>query len=287
MINLVEGHNRKIFHGGYLLQVIVVHGLCLWCLLAQFDWFLAISSTLIALSMAYAMGIFHHMQLTHNSFQSHRLVTYIGVLWGTLSWRGPFAPPLKYVAGHTVHHAYADTEFDPHTPTDGLFHAFMGWFWKLPFGLYKREHYLNYVPKRLLDDNVLRWMDKNCNFIQFVWALLAFALGGWIYVGYFVGVKTVVVLWGANAVDVINHTHGYRNFETADQSTNSFVMAAIHLGGAISWHNNHHAEPDYFTVKMNWWEIDAHYSFLKILEKLGLASNIKKKVYLKNDLEVL
>jgi stearoyl-CoA desaturase (delta-9 desaturase) len=55
-------------------------------------------------------------------------------------------------------------------------------------------------------------------------------------------------------------------------------MGIVHLGGAISWHNNHHAHPAYFYVKRKWWEFDAHYMTLRILESLGAVSNIKVKI---------
>ena len=59
------------------------------------------------------------------------------------------------------------------------------------------------------------------------------------------------------------------------KSTNSFLMAGIHLGGAISWHNNHHAHQEYFTVKKNWWEFDIHHIFLRLLQRFGLVWDIK------------
>ena len=77
-----------------------------------------------------------------------------------------------------------------------------------------------------------------------------------------------------NAVDVINHTIGYRAYETKDHSTNSFIMAAVHLGGAISWHNNHHGHQHYFSVKKNWWEFDVHHQFLKFLSLFGLTWDV-------------
>ncbi len=73
---------------------------------------------------------------------------------------------------------------------------------------------------------------------------------------YGVFVKSFLLIYLANAVDVINHTIGYRSYETEDHSTNSLLMFAFHLGGAISWHNNHHAHQGYFSVKSHWWEVD-------------------------------
>lgn len=87
--------------------------------------------------------------------------------------------------------------------------------------------------------------------------------------------KTILTFYLVNAVDVVNHTVGYRAYETTDQSTNSFIMAILHGGGAISWHNNHHAHMGYFTVKKNWWEFDLHHQLLRLLGLFGLVTDIK------------
>ncbi len=109
-----------------------------------------------------------------------------------------------------------------------------------------------------------RWLDGNVHLLQLAWAVFLFIAGGasgywtsdhfdkqramgWMVYGVFA--KTLFVIYLANIVDLINHGPGYRNYETRDRSSNSFIMAMVHLGGAISWHNNHYARPDYFSVK--------------------------------------
>ncbi len=239
---------------------------------------------------AYSMGIFHHMMLTHDSFRSKKWIMYLGSLLGTLTWRGPFSGPLKYVAMHVVHHEYSDRERDPHSPIHGLFFSFMGWFWRMSPPFLNEAQYLVFVPERIRHDKVLRFMDRHVHGLQAFWGLLCFTIGciiefksgiraqllaGFSFVLYGVFVKSMLVIWMADTVDLINHTIGYRNFETQDHSTNSFIMAAVHLGGAISWHNNHHAQADFFSVKARWWEIDVHYRFLQFLSFMGLVWDIK------------
>lgn len=286
-MKLIKNHNRAVFKPWTLAQMLFVHLGAVAVMIYHLSWTHFLIGFAVAAVTGYAMGIFHHMQLTHKSFESKSWITYMGSLFGALSWRGPFAPPLKYVAMHRVHHVYSDTEYDPHTPEKGLFFAFMGWQWKPPFGLDEWKQYQLHIPEYLKKDRVLVFIDKYTNALQFVLMGLSFGVGylwnigmspwmhGLVCVGYFVCVKSLIVIWGGNAVDLINHTMGYRSFETSDKSTNSLWMAAIHLGGAISWHNNHHAHPGYFYVKSRWWELDVHYLFLRVLQSVGLVSNIK------------
>ena len=92
---------------------------------------------------------------------------------------------------------------------------------------------------------------------------------------YGVVVKTLIIVYAANLVDLINHTVGYRNYETGEHSTNSMIMGIVHLGGAISWHNNHHARPKYFSVKKQWWEFDAHRLMIQLFSLFGAVRNIQ------------
>ncbi len=280
-MTLVENHNRQTFVLSNLIQVLVIHLVAIAIAPFYFTWGALLFAVVTLFLFGYSMGIFHHMYLTHRSFKCARWVEQLGSLFGTLTWRGPFAPPIQYVAMHKIHHAYSDTELDPHTPTKGVFFALMSWFWQMPYGFTRSELYSKYVPE-MANDSWYVFLDRNTNLLQLAWGVLCF-LGGWAFgdiengvrfLLYGVFVRALFTLYLINAVDLINHTIGYRSYETKDNSTNSFIMAAVHLGGAISWHNNHHAHQHYFTVKARWWEFDVHHRFLQVLSKFGWVSDI-------------
>jgi len=42
----------------------------------------------------------------------------------------------------------------------------------------------------------------------------------------------------------------------------------------LGWHNNDHEDPSSASVQHRWWEIDISYYEIKLLEKLGLASDV-------------
>lgn len=276
----LESFSSKSFQGVYLIEAVVVHAGAVASLFF-FTWKALLFAFGSAALFAYSMGIFHHMLLTHWSFDCHPALRRVGGLLGTLTWRGPFSGPVRYAAIHKVHHAFSDTAADPHSPREGLFHAMMGWFWWHSSRFRDFESYAPMV-KRVSQDPWLSWMDRRVLGLQVLWGVVCF-VGGWVfgdlenglrYLLFGVFVKTVIVLYAANAVDLINHTVGYRNFDTDDTSTNSLLMFALHLGGAISWHNNHHAHAGYFSVKSRWWEWDAHLLVLRFLSLFGWVSNI-------------
>lgn len=283
---------RRAFVPMYFWQMVAIHIVVFTVAPFYFTWTRFALAFGIAMWTGHAVGIFHHMLLTHRSFKVVKPLEYLGALIGTLSWRGPMAAPIRYVAMHRIHHIYSDREPDPHSPIHGIWHALLGWFWYFPQVFVDIKGYQKFTGD-IANDRFLRFLDRNVNALQVAFGIVLFALGGIIpslikgqlsfdlesAVGimvYGIFVKSILVIYLSNAVDVVNHTVGYRNYETGDTSTNSALMGVIHLGGAISWHNNHHAHPAYFKVKAQWWEIDIHHRLLQALEFVGLASDIKE-----------
>jgi stearoyl-CoA desaturase (delta-9 desaturase) len=289
---LVEGHERVVFVPANLIQVVVVHAVVLAAAPYFFTWRAFLFDTVSVVTFLYALGIGHHMLLTHRSFRCPLWAERLGSLLATLTWRGPFAGPVRYVATHRIHHAYSDTPLDPHTPVTGVWHAMMSWFWNMPQGLVDPATYSTYAAD-LDADPWHRFCDRNVHRLQLGWGIFCFALGtwgphflvgssGWLngvrFVVYGVFVKTLSCFYIGNVVDWINHAPhpgSYRNYDTGDRSSNSWLLLAIHWGGVVSWHNNHHAHPAYFTVKRRRWEVDVHYILLRMWEKLGLVWGIR------------
>jgi stearoyl-CoA desaturase (delta-9 desaturase) len=65
---------------------------------------------------------------------------------------------------------------------------------------------------------------------------------------------------------------GYRNFETRDDSRNSWWVALLTFGEG--WHNNHHAHPTSARHGLAWYEFDISWITLKVLSALGIATAV-------------
>jgi fatty-acid desaturase len=99
------------------------------------------------------------------------------------------------------------------------------------------------------------------------------AIGGWTMVLWGIFLRTV---WGWHSTWLVNSaTHGWgtRRFETRDDSTNNPLIAMITFGEG--WHNNHHAQPSSARHGLAWYEFDQNWLTIKLLEKLGLAKDIR------------
>jgi stearoyl-CoA desaturase (delta-9 desaturase) len=93
------------------------------------------------------------------------------------------------------------------------------------------------------------------------------------------------MLWipvtAAGVINGIGHFWGYRNFACKDASRN-IVPWGILIGGE-ELHNNHHAYGTSAKLSSQWYEFDIGWLYIRILEKLRLATVRKVAPQLKFD----
>lgn len=200
-----------------------------------------------------------HRHYSHKSFEFKNgfLKTFFTLL-ALLAGRGS---TLGWTYIHRIHHAYSDTDKDPHSP------AILG------FKLFGFSHY-----KKLEEENfkfflVKDLMTKDHLFYHKYYFLLILSLiiGLGIinievlYFGYIVPCFLVQV--SQNIFNYFGHVKGYRNYNTKDNSKNNPYLFPLILGEC--WHNNHHANPKSYTTK----EISTEYDPLRYFIKL--VGNVK------------
>jgi stearoyl-CoA desaturase (delta-9 desaturase) len=179
-----------------------------------------------------------------------------------------FLNPRAYAIMHRMHHAYSDTEKDPHSPH--YFKSMFRMMWKT------KDYYLDLLlrrvePEKGFDKNIPEWpaFDRFANLwtLRFVWAglytlyYIEFATQPWMFL-----LLPVHFLMGPIHGGIVNwfgHTYGYRNFEdTGDQSRNSLVVDFLTMGELFQ--NNHHKLPSRPNFAVRKFEIDPAYLLLKL-----------------------
>ncbi len=223
-----------------------------------------------------------HRYFTHRSFEASEPVKVALAVAGSMAAQGPI---VFWVATHRQHHAFADTDRDPHSPrpqgagvwgrAKGLWHGHAGWLFRV-----KKTDWSRHTRDWLADRRVMKinaWY-----FPTVVLGILAPAIVGGLVtqsVHGFVG----GMLWGGFArifaldqatwaVNSLGHTIGNREFDLRDDSRNIAALAPPTLGG--SWHNNHHARPGLAQTRRHWWQLDLAGDFIRVLDWVGLAHNV-------------
>lgn len=229
---------------------------------------LAVTLVLWWIGASWGIGIGYHRLLTHRGFTTSKWMTRFLATCGTLALQ---SGPIAWVTTHRQHHAFTDTDRDPHSPRNGFWWAHMGWIFKGTAQIQSEATMQRYSPD-LMKDPYLRFIDKYYYFSTIILAVGLFAFGGWSILFWAVALRIVVSWHFTWLVNSATHVWGYRRFETRDDSRNNVLVAAVTFGEG--WHNNHHAYPRSAKHGLTWKEFDINWIQLQVLETLGLIKNV-------------
>jgi len=185
--------------------------------------------------------------------------------------------PRAYAILHRMHHAFSDTERDPHSP---LFHPNVGaLMWKTKHQ-YDDFAYYRVAPEARFEGGYPEWraLDRLGQSwpMRFAWigvytaVYVVFAPSLWWFLllpaHYVMGpIHGAIVNW-------CGHKYGYRNFASEDRSKNTLVFDFLTFGELFQ--NNHHE----FSMSPNFaarrFEIDPAYPIILLLAKLGIVQNL-------------
>ncbi|MFN0277080.1 MAG: acyl-CoA desaturase [Pyrinomonadaceae bacterium] len=217
---------------------------------------------------SWGVGLGFHRLLTHRGFTVPRWLMRFMATCGTLAVQ---SGPISWVTTHRIHHAFTETERDPHTPRNGTYWAHIGWIFTGTAQVQSQATRQRYSPD-LLKDGYLRFLDKYYYVTAIVVGAALFAIGGWTMILWGIFLRTVMGWHFTWLVNSATHLWGSRRFDTRDDSRNNGLVAAVTFGEG--WHNNHHAYPRSARHGLTWKEFDVNWVQLRLLEKLGLASDV-------------
>jgi stearoyl-CoA desaturase (delta-9 desaturase) len=194
------------------------------------------------------------------------IVTYVSQGSSYLSPRG-------YAILHRMHHAFSDTEKDPHSPTNykDVFTMMMA----------TKKRYDDYAhhrvePEKRFDGGTPNWplVDKlgQSWALRIMWGTaytlfyIKFATAPWMFAllpfHFLMGpVHGAIVNW-------CGHKYGYRNYESTDVSRNTIPFDFI-TGGEL-FQNNHHEFAMSPNFAARWFEVDTTYQVIRVLGALKI-----------------
>jgi stearoyl-CoA desaturase (delta-9 desaturase) len=217
---------------------------------------------------SWGVGIGYHRLLTHRGLTAPRWLTRFLATCATLAVQ---SGPIAWVTTHRIHHAFTETEKDPHSPRNGTYWAHVGWIFRGTAQMQPQAAIEKYSPD-LIRDPYLVFIDKYYYVTSIIVGAVLLAIGGWTMVMWAIFFRTVVGWHFTWLVNSATHLWGSRRFETRDDSRNNGLIAALTFGEG--WHNNHHAYPRSAKHGLAWWEFDVNWVQIRLLEKLGLFKNV-------------
>ena len=169
-----------------------------------------------------------HRLWSHRSFKTSWGKERILIILNTFSGEGSI---IAFTGIHRLHHAYSDTDRDPHNPAT---HP-----WATTFYQHNTSEFGIKVVKDLLRDPWLVWQHKNYFSIQLGFFLILVAIS-WLAVWLY-AVNVLVTIFINWLVNVVCHTWGTNSNDLTNSSRNNKWTDLFLLG--VGQHNNHHAHP--------------------------------------------
>ncbi len=231
---------------------------------------------------------FLHRYAAHQTFTMSRLGEKVSFFFTWIFQGANYLSAYGYGVMHRMHHAYADTEKDPHSPKyDKNLFAMM---WRT------KNMYQDINKKRIeiaeeFTRNVPQWewFDKmaSSKISRIIWGTLyvlffyTFATAWWQWlllpIAFLMApIHGVIINWFA-------HIYGYVNFKVKDTSKNLLPFDFLMMGEG--YHNNHHKNANQSNFGgVRWHEIDPTYLIMKLLDFAGLIKLKKTKAVLTRDI---
>jgi stearoyl-CoA desaturase (delta-9 desaturase) len=232
---------------------------------------------LVLLTGPLGVGVGYHRLLCHRGFRTTGLLRSAFALLGVLALQ---CGPLTWCGIHRLHHRHADGALDPQSSRRGSLWAHLLWTVADHLSAPTTRRDILRITRDLQREPVLRWLERFFHAVNVVFFLGLFSLG-WasggvslaasLFVwGFFV---RVVYVWHITfLVNSVGHRWGYRNYPCADNSRNCWWVALLTFGEG--WHNNHHHHPRCAAHGHRWFEVDATFQVIRLLEWLGLAHEV-------------
>jgi fatty-acid desaturase len=288
-LELPETAQPVQYDWGYVANILLIHVLSVAVVVPWFFSWTGLVLFVVGLPLYGLLGITlcYHRLLTHQGLVVPKWLERSFAMLGVCCLQDT---PARWVAVHRLHHRHSDRQPDPHSPLAGFFWSHVGWVL-----VKNREHsrvtFFEQYARDILRDPLYLALERHLAWFWVYWlhAVLYFVvgtlagrvIGGNWWSGMQLGASVLVwgvffrtvVVWHATwAVNSVTHVLGYRNYETSDDSRNHWLVAIFAYGEG--WHNNHHADQRSAAHGHRWWEYDATYAVIRLLELVGLAKNV-------------
>lgn len=227
--------------------------------------------TAVTICAGHSVGM--HRMLIHNSFRTYRLMGYLLVWLGTLvGMAGPFG----MIRAHDMRDWHQrQVHCPPHPAHRAGFWRDAYWQLMCDFRLVSPPRLI--IESRVADDKVYRLMERTWMAQQIPVAVILFALGGWAWVLWGCSLRIFVSLVGHWAVGHYAHKGGQMTWRVDGVAVQGYNLPGLGwLTFGENWHGNHHAFPYSAQLGIAPGECDLGYVLIKILNRMGLAWDIKR-----------
>jgi stearoyl-CoA desaturase (Delta-9 desaturase) len=223
----------------------------------------------------FGQTFFLHRYGAHKMFTMNKFWEKFFYIFSWVTQGSSYLNARAYAILHRMHHAYSDTEQDPHTPH----------FFKDAYHMMLHTHQIykgvknnaveipekfdrNFPVYPIIDKIADSWASRLFFAALYITFYAFFATQWWMFlflpINFLMGpIQGAIVNWAG-------HKYGYRNFESDDKS----LFIDFLLMGELFQNNHHHAgaKPN-FAAK--WYELDPTYPIILLFSKLRIIKLVR------------
>lgn len=213
----------------------------------------------------------YHRLFAHKTYQASLPVRLVLLFFGTLSLQESV---IRWSFEHRIHHAKVDTKDDPYSITKGFWYAHVLWLFDSPMKInkktvsdlyqdpwlkYQHEHYVALTT--IFQVLVLAFLTSVCQ--DFWGALIIGTLLRWFLCHH--------STWFINS---LAHWWGSKSYCKELSAVDNYLLSLVTFGEG--YHNYHHSFPNDYRNGIAWYHFDPTKWLIFTLDKLGLASKLKR-----------
>ena len=221
----------------------------------------------------FTQTFFHHRYASHQQFTMTKGWERFFFLLSFIFQGSSYLSPRAYGAMHRMHHAYADTEKDPHSPQyDANFFSMMLRTRLVYNSIFDGEMELE--EKFTKDLPSWRTFDvfasNNATRVSWilVYIMIYMLIGPAWYLYLLIPIHVVMGPFHGVIINWFAHEIGYVNFKVHDTSKNLFPIDILMLGEGL--HNNHHRHAGRPNFAWKKWEFDPTYPVILFFNAVGI-----------------
>ncbi|WP_089682819.1 acyl-CoA desaturase [Catalinimonas alkaloidigena] len=218
----------------------------------------------------FSQTFFLHRYSAHKMFTMNKFWERFFYMFTYITQGSSYLSPRGYAILHRMHHAYSDTELDPHSPhhSNNLFD--MMWKTKKMYSDFAHERVevpvqfdKNYPVWNFVERLGESWGSRIAWGTAYVLFYVAFVPASMWYLYLLLPIHFLMGPVHGAIVNWAGHMYGYQNFDNQDKSKNSLVLDFLMMGELFQ--NNHHKLPKRMNFAVKWWELDPTYPVIKVL----------------------
>ncbi len=226
----------------------------------------------------FSQTFFLHRYAAHGSFKMSKGWERFFYVFTWITQGSSYLSPRAYGIMHRMHHAFTDTEKDPHSPM----------YSKNVVDMMLKTHRVYsdiFTGKTIVEERFTknvptwRWFDAfaHSTFSRLVW-IAAYLVFFWFFATSWWWYLLLPIVFSMGVVHgaIINwyaHKFGYINYKVKNTSMNLLKIDILMMGE--SYHNNHHKFPGSVNFGKRWHEWDPTYPIILFLKWLGIIKFAK------------